>query len=442
MNLSNLLDQLLSPMGVGLIILFLIAITSFKTNPWTKWILLGVFGYLLTLYGYSDQFIEVPPPLVEPLQTLRTQGRNLSILLLVLLIVLSFQASVALKIPRPFVFIFLIQLLLTIKVVFQGNAQIGVFLFLSFLGILFVASKIIKYGLNQDGSYDGLFLFALIAGVFFMGGTIYQYRIDPYPITFTQGRLLGTTGNPQHAAVILALSIPSLFYFYFRLKNNLSKAGLLVIAAVTFYLLYLTGSRTGILMAVLGMLSIIIGNFKFGFTYVLIIGIGALVYSILFPAQVNNLFQESTVNQRITVLDLNQNTRAQVWAIQWRQFQNYPVFGAPLRGDRFRFAENSWLAGAAAVGILGFVFMLGFGFSVIRKLIQVKNKQTLEYQSIRAGIIILLGGSFTEAYLLGNLSYPLLVLVAYLMALEHLNEVEGEEMFDLSTEGLHERKMV
>jgi hypothetical protein len=127
------------------------------------------------------------------------------------------------------------------------------------------------------------------------------------------------------------------------------------------------------------------------------------------------------------------NTREGVWLALWNQFINYPLFGVPLQGERLGYGESSWLAAGANLGLLGFLPLVMFGLECLKMILQL-NKLThknpiyfLQSSTVIAGLASLLVGSFSEAFLLGNLTFSLLALLMYLSLGKYLIEVDSIE---------------
>jgi hypothetical protein len=201
----------------------------------------------------------------------------------------------------------------------------------------------------------------------------------------------------------------------------------LIILGMDFFFLLSTGSRTGLVLIVIGVGIMYMDKITFNrmlylgvFSFVLFVGL--YIYD-----QANIGLQqdfsyadgsESLIDTRR--LASTENTRSHVWRAQWRGFVNNPIFGTPLWGGRMGFGENSWLAVAASLGIIGFVPMLIMGgllLSMCQDLyFRWKVKRDLKYQVVLATLLCLLAGSILEAYLLATLSFPLFVLLFFTSA--------------------------
>jgi O-antigen ligase len=276
---------------------------------------------------------------------------------------------------------------------------------------------------------DGQFYLAVWAiasvGVLFVIANGYQAFFDLYPITFVHGALLGTTGNPQHAATLLATTVPC---FLFLMQAQLQRRSQIVWAialVLVLIALFLTASRTGALM---GGLAILLFFRRGKSQFIRVAFVVGLILAVLLPilGQSQGAFDTTAATSQL--LDL-EDSRTYIWRAMWRTFSAHPFFGAPLQGDRLGYGENSWLAVAATLGMIGLIPLFFFGVSCIRLMIKLDQIAThspmysLHSNTIIAGLAALLVGSIFEAFLLGTITFPLLALLLYLSLGQYLIEL-------------------
>jgi hypothetical protein len=190
-----------------------------------------------------------------------------------------------------------------------------------------------------------------------------------------------------------------------------------------------TGSRTGTLSAIVAIL--LFYRYRGGqfLHWVLMF---AIILVIIFSFMPNDLGLFD-LGSSLDKLSSQRNSREDVWEAQWRAFMNYPIFGQPFTGDRLRYGENSWLAAGAALGLLGFVPLVLFGLEsvkMIRRLDRFAIKCPDYYMHcsvVIAGLVSLLLGSVTEAYLLANITFSLLAILLYQAMGTYLLEFERRE---------------
>jgi len=413
------LNFLISPAGIILAVTGGILLAISLKNYTLRWLLFSLCCFASSLAEYQDPFVEEIPALAFPLQQIRTLGRPLTYLLLILLCGLAFNSVRGNRIslmPRAFFFIIILQVLVVFKTIIYGN------IFFAFLTILLFGVVIYmmvngpsRWIQTEEDARKAIWSIAIV-GVIFIIANSYQAYIDWLPITFTQGRFLGTTGNPQHAAVLLAATIPAINY-QFEKYLGLEKWFWLITLVLSLYGLYLTGSRTGMLIALLALIIYYRRRIRNLLLWILlIIPLSSIIINETF------ITEESVGSETLTERYLNvEDTRTMVWEAQARAFNQYPVFGAPLKGERFRYGENSWLAVAASFGILGLIPLVIFGWLCLQmmlklnKLSQLDPKHLRLYQLVISGLFSLLVGSYLEAYLLGNITFPLLCIFLYLI---------------------------
>ena len=173
----------------------------------------------------------------------------------------------------------------------------------------------------------------------------FNFLINRQPITFVQGRFIGTTGNPQHAGVLLAATVPCLMFLIQKLPRwNFAKFLWVATLIVTLYFLALSGSRTGLMMGVVSILLFYRNN---GGSWIKVLLFLAIAAALIVPfLGADSLSSSSTgidakVSDRFTSTN---NTREGVWNGMWNAFMDNILFGSPLaQGGRLGYGENSWL---------------------------------------------------------------------------------------------------
>lgn len=441
--LGLLIDFLLSPLGIIGAVFALIAWYQAKQNDVYKWLLVSILLFAASLGKYRDEWVLEPPPLVFPLQQIRNFGRPLAIALLgmVFLVALTDKTKKKLgKLTLEMKVLIYIQILAMIKGLIYGNIIAAFIVFLLFLiTLLMVIVGPGRWIKKKEGLFPVFQCFG-VAGLIFIVLNLFQIAINTYPVTFTQGRFLGTTGNPQHAGTLLAINTP-IFVLLAIQQQGWKKIIWFIAALINAYLLFWTFSRTGIAMGVLsvmiGIRSVVLDNLKL----LILSGLAMAIFlSItgIFSVSNNVLVPEKNIRLNIKTkseISLNRgNTRTGLWMSQWRYFNRYFLFGGPLKGDRMRYGESSWFSVAANFGIVGLIPMIFFGIALTGKivrllLIKTHKKEIRLYSDFTAGALLtLLVGSVGEAYLLGTITYPMLVFLIYLLiAVQIFNWVKKEK---------------
>jgi O-antigen ligase len=435
----DFVSQLLQVAGSPVGLLLLIGVGGFvlTTKPAQRplhWLLFAVFAFAASLAKFRDQFVEKPPPLAFPLDQIREVGRPLTILLLGLLLLLALKTKKGWRqksFPAPLQMLFLLQGVLVFKVLLEGDLTFGLLSAITYCAAIFVVVRGPGRWLQDECNFRlGVGAIAL-AGALFLGACFYQFNIDPYPITFVHGLLLGTTGNPQHAATLLVATLPCFLFLLLMPDQKIWQRAIWVLLLLgALYALLLTGSRTGVLSALVGGAVFFMQGLSRLQKLALLIGLGlALIFFTADSSMATGAF-DSVVPGKLASFD---NTRAGVWQAQWNAFKQYPIFGAPLLGGRLGFGENSWLAVAASTGVIGLIPLALFAyqsFKFMARLYRIgerNSKYRLHCSTVVAGLSALLVGSIAEAYLLGLITFPLLAISTYLVLGQYIIDIDRLE---------------
>jgi len=290
------------------------------------------------------------------------------------------------------------------KVLIDGG---GVSFFVQ-AGIIFLAIALVTvYGLRDwasQGSPVKWFAFALCAtgGIFCTVGE--WHLITNRSAVFLAGRFMGTTANPQHAAVLISLCSLGVFYFLLDFqKLKWSERLLLICLGLSMlHLLILTGSRTGLGIAVIGGALLLRGRLT-------VAGVLSIASIVAFVWILQYLGLADNAERLVSAGD----TRTEIWKNQWKTFMQYPIFGSPFQGEHFRVAENSWLGLMAVCGVFGVMcltWLLASFCSIAISLWKYRKNISLELDInfCLACVFAVFSGSFFEGYLLGTITFPVL----------------------------------
>lgn len=425
--IDKLFDLIFTPYGLVGIAIGLIVLDRARLSRRLAWLMLSLCCYAASLGKFINEWITEPPALVFPLDQLRNIGRPLTIVLLILLLVLGLQTKNGWHPPfisKPIKYLIVVQSVIFFKTFIYGDFVFALLSILTFGSVVMM----IQLGPNrwlQDRKnfYLAIWSLAMATTIFTLTNS-YQVSVNMYAVTFVNGRFLGTTGNPQQAASILANTIPC-FIFLIESNKKLSWMKVFWIASlfIDAYFLFLTGSRTAVIMA--GMSILFFYYNKLG--HLLRIGMFAgIIIAILFPYIDQSIVISNPLIDRYIA---GGNTRESAWSGMLNGFINYPIFGVPLEAGRLGYGESSWLAAASTTGLLGFIPLLMVGIESLKmiiKLIQLSNikpSYSLQINTVIAGLVSILVESFSEATLLGSLSFPLIVLFIYLCLGKYLLDV-------------------
>jgi hypothetical protein len=431
--IDQLIAFLMTPMGIiGVAIGLLMVVQASRSRP-TAWLLFSLCIFAASLSFYADQWIRVPPPLLFPLQQIRAYGRPLAIVLLILLVILSSTTKQSWRqqvFPKALDYMIAVQAIIIFKITLYGSLEFAIISGMTVGGIMFMLKRGLGNWLQDDENFTLAVRSIAISGAIFVVLNTYQFIFNRYAITFLHGRFMGTTGNPQHAAVLLAATIPCLMFLIQGIpKWNFTKIlwGLLLLAVM--YFLALTGSRTGLLMGIISIFLFYRANAGAWFQVILTIGIiGLLVVPFLEPQTLGANAIDANVSSRFSTL--GPNTRGDVSSGLWQTFSENLVFGAPLVGGRLGLAENSWLSAGATLGLVGFIPMMMMGWESLKLMWQLNllSKRQPYYffqcSTVIAGLGSMLIGSCFEGYLLGNITFSLMAFLTYLVMGAYLLEID------------------
>ncbi|MCB0207755.1 MAG: O-antigen ligase family protein [Anaerolineae bacterium] len=424
--LTQLFQFIFTPFGLAGFVGGLILIDQARRSARLAWLLVSVCCFTASLAKFVNEFVPEPPALAFPLQQLREAGRPLTIVLLGLVLVIALQRQTPQYkhwLPRPILFLILVQVVIFFKTLLFGSSLFALLAAGTFGAV--VAMIILgpaRWLVDENGFSLAAWSIAMV-GLVFIVANGYQALFDLYPITFVHGLLLGTTGNPQHAATLLATTIPAFIFLFEQQRWLWGRLFWLGSLALVISALVMTGSRTGFLMTTVTVL--LFYRHRLGSLLRIALPVGIALAILIIVVNQTPLSDTFTLTAATGKLLSGTNSRQAVWNILWRNFLENPLFGVPLRGDRLLgYGESSWLGAASALGLIGFVPLLLFGLTSLQMMAQLflisraSRSLFLQISMVISGLTSLLAGSFFEAYLLGNLTFSLMALLLYL-ALGH-----------------------
>jgi hypothetical protein len=419
-RIDQLLDFIFSPAAVLLIFGGVVWIGGAIRYNELRWMLFGLTMYIASVAKFFDSYTEkFGPPLNWPFEFIAMNNRPIALLLLSALFLLCFLSSsktTAKFLPSKMMLpIHAIQAMIFLKVFESGKSDD----YAIQAGLIFLAIGIVAaLGLRQwaYGTNSVYFFTIAVCSSSFLFAIATEWHLFTNPSAIHIGsRLMGTTANPQHAAVFLSLSLPAVIYLLTS-KTSIPRwmqlTFLLPLLIMNLHLLLLTGSRTGLLMAIVAITIQCCFLFKGAFLTIALIASIALA---VLPQLIGNESLERYVSM--------EDTRTLVWRAQWEVFLANPVFGAPHEGAQFRAAENSWLAVMASFGIVGIACLIWLLVAFLGTAKELwKRRHNFGYREdagfMLASIFTLFAGSFFEAYLLGVITFPVLFIAGLAVVCE------------------------
>jgi O-antigen ligase len=241
------------------------------------------------------------------------------------------------------------------------------------------------------------------------------YIIDSSSVTW-QGRFYGLHTHPNFLAVICSVAIVLSINKLLRIQWSNIKLIVFYIflVLISFFIIVLTGSRTGILSVLFGIFLTIFIYFK---KYPKKISIFLVTIGVILFLAILNLLSLDSENFRYNRFISNDDTRSELWQHMWTVFLDNPLFGA---GNGMGTA-NSYLRVLSDTGLIGFIlfffallpfFILFFKYIINKNIFYDSTK--IMYFPFAFTIFI---GAVTEGYLLDFNSFPLLCLYLILSTL-------------------------
>lgn len=411
-----------------------------------RWFLLSCFGFISSLAKYENsEFALIAPSLAFPLEQLRANGRPLAIALLVLLLIIALNSpnpKGKLSTPEPIIYLWIVQSVIFIKTLDGGDIITGSLIFAIFSSVVIMHLRGPAVWIQDERSLRLGFWAITMVGVIFVVANVYQARINVEAITFIHGWFHGTTANPHHAGVLMVAIIPSLICLLFSDKDQRWKQIFwLIIILFLIFCIYKTASRTSFVMVFVASLTFF--RYRLGALGGFMLVVATIIAILLSSFDTEMILTGLDINPNDTTMSKvlsENNTRAGVWQGQWNGFIKNIMFGVPLQGERIRFGESSWLGTAQVLGLAGFIPMLLFGWSTIQLILKLENISRLNinnnyyfYSSaVMSGLVAMLVGGFSEAFLLANLNFSLYVTLQYLILgkfITGLNESHSVRQF-------------
>ncbi|HXE52652.1 MAG TPA: O-antigen ligase family protein, partial [Tepidisphaeraceae bacterium] len=195
--------------------------------------------------------------------------------------------------------------------------------------------------------------------------TFAQLALRPGAV-ITHGRLMSTTGNPQHLALVIGASLPALCYLAVR-KGEGKPWRVLSIAVLAICVVFLlwSGSRTGVLMALVAVtLQFRRRLGRFALLAIAVSAVALIVMSLL-P-------RSEEVLSRLTSTE---NTRI-VWWSAWDVFLRHPLIGYIPPGLDTAYVENSYLSAAVEMGFIGITLICVLVLALLRTMWQMGRSRS------------------------------------------------------------------
>ncbi len=398
---------LFTPFGLLAMATFLLLLMLTLILRRFKWFVFSLMLFTASLSLHTDV---AAPTLIFPLEQIRTEGRTATVALMTIVIfsLLMLARGWRRKYFVPGLAMFLVfQIILSLNLAFRGDFTRGSVGLLLNLYEFFLFAVAIPHGLQLWDDVIDLVRGIAGFGVVFAGLNLIQIIFKPSAV-LTGGRFTGTTGNAQFVGQICAMGLVAVCYLIVR-PGKVRFERLILGATGASLLLMLTwsGSRTGAMMAIVGM---------------------GLLFAVFALLATRFIFPEKEVIS--AHLFYTTNTRAQVWHNLLAQFISSPIVGI-MRQQDYGYGESSYLSVASNLGLMGLIpfilslAMIGWSLYKLWRLREIFADQLL-VDLVIAMLLQTAFGAFFEAYLMGIVSATLMTAMGYLPILAYL--LESAEM--------------
>jgi hypothetical protein len=388
--------------GIGLILFILLVFQSQKV----RWGLLALLLFVSSMGEFDNKWRTLS--LAFPLEQIRAGSRVICIFVFGLLLLSAAYSRIKTSFPmvvsRSALFLIFLEFYMSFRDYMEGGDLKPILSMVIYVMIYLLFICVVpNWG---DGEKMKQIEILAISSTFFVVATLYQLRAKASAVIW-DGRLTGTTGNAQHAAVLIATAL--MFHFYLITNINTPKNKRIfwcILSVILFGMLLWTGSRTGMLMLLVGSAIFFRKRRKLIVLLAAIATISLVAFFVINP-------DASSSAGRLTDTT---NDREMTWESLLSLFYRSPLIGGTT-GERI-VGESSYLCVLGGYGIVGAAIMAIFlallGMDLYRFLRNVQLEDTSLKLLIFSGVLALLFGALLEGYLVGTISYPLFALYLYI----------------------------
>ena len=371
--------------------------------------------YALTLGKFiPDSGVDIGS-LIGPFEWLRINGRLISITLIMILVGLLSVSRQRLRIEPAAVgwCLILFHGMVMMRNMGVTNLVDAILRFAVFCLLLLIAINIPRV---KDSSGNSVSIIDALAwsGVISTFIIITQAVVNPFPLFFASGRMLGLTLNPQIIGLFSSLSIVALITaIQIRRGWALRMIFLFTISAQIGFVI-LSGSRTSLLTLVVGLVVVLWKRISL---IKLILMTSICLVAVFAFVDLGSLIEGQGIinSESIGRIFSTDDTRSHVFESLGEVFlDNYWSGKAMEQGKMVEFGENSILASGASLGIGGVLLIMMVMYALIEKALESMDSKDARGRGLAAMILMVIVGSFTEAIITGTMtSFVLVTLTAY-----------------------------
>jgi hypothetical protein len=429
--MQQTLDALMTPWGWAAIAVLILMAIGTVMFPRTRWVLLSLmlwvssFGILNT-----DTELQESQRLIAPLRFFQLYAREVTLGLLLLFIpsILAGRGWRSRLIVGAAAVFLVFEMWISARLWIGGmTSAVRPIVNASTAALLMIAlcAGAGRWLQSSESAFAMLKAFAGCA-VLFAGANILQMAVHPSSIV--TGRISGTTGNPQAVAQECMLLLPSVLVLITERRVAVRWRTLMIATAAALVLLTLwSGSRLGMVLAIVGVIMLLRRRLGRGLLITLLVGALVCLGIEFIPETASNLsrFVDTT------------NTRSDSWAFLIETFSHNMLIGAPSAGDSY--PESSYLGALAYFGIFGGLILLSSVLLVGWQLLKVEHRKSLLGRDailvnlVTANMGMIFASGISEAILLSALSQTVVFLYVNFALLAYLLDATSGH-YDVTTD--------
>lgn len=262
-----------------------------------------------------------------------------------------------------------------------------------------------------DDFYRPLRIIALTS-VVWVGGVGVQFVIAWKKLVVQHGlsRFHGLLANPQHAAVFTSVVCITCLFLLLNDPKQRYKPLWAALAGINGIFVLWTGSRTGLGMLGIGLMSVLYARIGRAILLLPVVGlVGLLAF---------NFLMSSNIEFDLEGLVSRGDTRSAVWRRMLEEISANPLFGVGLPKDIP--SENSFLFGMASYGVgMGFLLFLTVvvvGVQVLglwrrKRMFPIRERRLIEL--LTGFYAMYFAGAMFEGYMIARVSTSLVFLLIF-----------------------------
>ena len=414
-QIDNLLTLLGTPEGILALLGLVFLAVLLLAKQGAKWFVLGILLMVAT-FGFNPY---TGKNLITPLQQIRAHSRAIGVAMLLLLLIPTIRAPAGWRrgVLGGTVLLFIYHLIVSLRGLTEPDPTKAALSLVSYVLMFLTLGIGLSLWVQSLADAHRLLRLLAVTGLFFVAASLVQYAVNPGQVVW-HTRLIGVAGNPQHAAMTLAVSLtPTAYLVASPHETRWFKTALACGAGFFVVLLIWTGSRTGLLVSTIS-LAVLFRQRIRGVVLLCLLG-GAFTFLAL------QIYQEAGASAGRLLS--TEDTRSAAWGRMYSDFMSSLFVGLPQ--EESAFSENSYLLVAARTGLMGLIpFLLAVALVLVSLVRVLPSRSRMgEYailvDLVTAGIAGILVGAIFEGYFFSTFSLPVYAFFVYLALLKFLQDL-------------------